>query len=225
MARLLALVHTVRSVMPSIESLAADVLGPAVERLHIVDDLLLHDLLAHHAITPFVHRHFAHHAAEAEELGASAVLLTCSSIAPCVDTAAPAVRIPVLRIDEAMVDRALTLGRRIGILATIDLALDAVYDLTRRTAEGCGKTAEIEPVLCRAEAYAAMLAGRREKHDRIVRESLRQLAGHSDVVLLAQGSMATAVEEMDLAALGVPVLSGPRLALERVKEVMGGVAE
>jgi Asp/Glu/hydantoin racemase len=215
----LVIVHTVRSVFAPMEALAREVLGSSVPVAHIVDDLLLQDLLRNRRITPFAQRHFAAHVAEAEEFGAGAVLLSCSSLAPCADVAGQTARVPVYRIDEAMVDEALATGRRIGILATIDLALDPVYELVCRQAQRQGRAVGIEPVLCPASAYEAMLAGRTAEHDGIVLEELQRLCAVSDVVLLAQASMASALRSE--VELQVPVLTGPRLALERIRRAFG----
>jgi len=42
--------------------------------------------------------------------GADAILLTCSAMSSAVDLAAPFLRVPIYKVDLAMVDRALELG-------------------------------------------------------------------------------------------------------------------
>jgi Asp/Glu/hydantoin racemase len=64
-------------------------------------------------------------------------------------------------------------------------------------------------------AFQALSAGKREEHDRLVREAAVALATRSDVIVLAQASMAH-LEEPIAAAAKVPVLSSPRLCVEAV---------
>ena len=63
-----------------------------------------------------------------------------------------------------------------------------------------------------------MTANERDRHDAaIVAESAR-MAPTVDVIVLAQASMARVVDALPPGAVGVPVLSSPRLAVERRRE-------
>lgn len=220
MTKKLVLVHTVPSLVGVFTELCGEILPADVEVRHIADEVLLMDLLAHDGITPFIHRHFAHHVVEAQEFGADVVLLSCSSIAPCVESARPLVSIPVLRVDEAMVDRALDMGGRIGVLATVGTTLKPSTELLRACAEELGTDVQVEAVLCDPQAYEAVLSGDVATHDRIVRETLLELMSRSDVVLLAQVSTARVLDTLKPEEKTVPVLTSPRLALERVREML-----
>ncbi|HOW00781.1 MAG TPA: glycoside hydrolase family 130 protein, partial [Rhodoglobus sp.] len=52
------------------------------------------------------------------QAGAVALQCTCSSISPCIDTARLVVSIPALKVDEPMVNKAISMGKRIGVAAT-----------------------------------------------------------------------------------------------------------
>jgi len=54
-----------------------------------------------------------------------------------------------------------------------------------------------------------------QTHDRIVRQHLADLMAHNDVVILAQASMARVADKIPSAEQAAPVLSSPRLAMER----------
>jgi hypothetical protein len=82
------------------------------------------------------------------------------------------------------------------------------------------KNVKVDPVLCDQEAYDAMLAGDMETHDRIVRDTLKELLYRNDVLLLAQGSMARVTDTRPPAEKVAPILSSPRLAMERVLELL-----
>jgi Asp/Glu/hydantoin racemase len=140
-------------------------------------------------------------------------------VGPAVEQIAGADGRPILRIDEAMADRALELGRRIGVIATLVTTLEPTAELIRRRAARLPKgTDEIEIVthLCDG-AFAALKAGDLERHDALVREGLTELLPRVDVVVLAQASMARVAETLPPQVAGDrPILSSPRLAMERV---------
>ena len=133
------------------------------------------------------------------------------------------VAIPVLTIDEPMVDKALGLGTCIGVAATAPTTLKPTVDLIRTRAEAMGKQVQVESVLCQ-DAYTALLSGHPEKHDAIVRDTIRDLQRRTDVVLLAQASMAQALNGLPVEPQATPVLSSPRLAVERARAVLAATA-
>ncbi len=223
MTKKLVLIHTVSSLIGMFAVLCREVLPADVEVVHIADEVLLRDLLRHGGITPFINHHFSHHVIEAEGFGADVVLLTCSSIAPCVGIAQAMVNIPVLRIDEAMVDKAIQTATNIGVIATAPTALKPLAEFVYAKADLAAKEVTVDSVLCDQEAYDAMLAGDMETHDRIVRDTLKELMSRNDVVLLAQGSMSPVVDTIPPEEQVVPILSSPRLALERVHDLLEDV--
>jgi hypothetical protein len=217
--RTLALVHTLTGVVSLFDGLAQELL-PGVRRFHIVDEGMLKVVLAEGGPTPALNRRLCEHAVWAESAGADVILVTCNSISPCVDVAQQVVRVPVVKIDQAMADRALEMGRRIGVVATAPTALKPVSDLVRGRARAKGvEGVEVEAVLCEG-AYAALFAGDLATHDRLVQECLEQLMARNEVVLLAQASMARALEGMPAERRRAPVLTSPRLGMEYVRQVL-----
>jgi Asp/Glu/hydantoin racemase len=219
MAKRVVFLHTISTVLPLFTQLAKTTFPADVEFIHIVDEMLLRIVLAQGGLSPFIHRRVAEHAAAVEQGGYDLLQVTCSSISPCVDTAAPVVSIPVLKIDQPMAERAVELGTKIGVLATAPTTLNPTTSLVCSIAERQGKTISIEPVLC-SEAYTALFAGDQTTHDRLVRENVLGLALRVDVVLLAQASMARVLETIDPGDLPVPVLTSPELALKRTLLVL-----
>jgi Asp/Glu/hydantoin racemase len=219
MKKKLAFIHTVPSLVSLFGDLAKELLPGDVEFFHIADELLLKVVLAQRGLTPFIFRRVAEHVAAAEEGGASVVQLTCSSISPCADAARPLVGIPVLKIDEPMVDRAISLGNRIGIAATAPTTLKPTTELAYSRACLLGKQVKVESVLCEG-AYKALFSGDSETHDQIVRQYLKALMATNDVVILAQASMARVVNTISADEQVVPILSSPRLAMEHLRSLI-----
>jgi Asp/Glu/hydantoin racemase len=215
MTATLAMIHTVASLAASFGALAREVL-PEVAVFHVVDEGLLGRIIAEGHITPAMCLRVAQLASNAQEDGADAILLTCSAMSPAVDLAAPLLRVPIYKVDQAMVEAALEAGARVGVFSTVAATLQSVGALVRQTAERLGRPATVVTELL-PEAMAAARGGRREEHDALVRAAVAALAGRSDVVLVAQASAAQALRPEEVRALPAPVLTGPRLALERLR--------
>lgn len=209
--------HTVRSVAEQFDALARGLL-PDVEVWHIVDEMLAKLTLAAGYAPPLVVRRMVEHAAAAADVGAAALQVTCSSISPAVPLIRPLCDGPVYGVDDEMVTRALRLGGRIGIAATARPALDSLAALVTQRAANEGQPVETETVFCDA-AYGFLLSGELAEHDRIVRGYLADLAARCDVVVVAQASMARAAD-MAGRELSTPVLSSPRPAVERLRELL-----
>lgn len=221
MPKKLAFIHTVPALSATFNELAKEILPEDVEVFHIGDEMLLKVVLSQGGLSPFIYRRVAEHVVAAEGAGADVVQLTCSSISPTVEAASMMVGIPVLKIDEPMVDKAIALGERIGVAATAPTTLKPTTDLVYERAEAAGKQVKVDPVLCEG-AYEALFAGDLETHDRIVGETLRALMARNDVVLLAQASMARVADTIPAEEQTVPILSSPRMAVERAREVLLG---
>ena len=214
----LAFVHTVPSLVGLFNDLSRELL-PGVDVFHIADELLLKVVLAQGGLSPFIFQRVAEHVVAAERGGATAVQCTCSSISPCVDASRPLVGVPVLKIDEPMVDAALRIGHCIGIAATAPTTLKPTTELLHTRAAAQGMTVEVESVLCEG-AYDALFSGDPQKHDRIVTEVLRGLMTRNDVVILAQASMARVAQGIPASEQRVPILSSPRLAMEHARSIL-----
>jgi Asp/Glu/hydantoin racemase len=220
MTQTLALLHTVAGLVPTFQELCRELL-PGVETFNLVDESLLKTTIRAGCLTPATSRRVVTYVAAAEEAGADALLVTCSSIGPAVELARSFVQIPVLRVDEAMADQAVQLGRRVGVAATLPTTLEPTAELVRARAAAAGRTLEIVAHHC-AGAFEALGRGDAAAHDALVAAGLRDLAARVDVIVLAQASMARVAAALGPADLRVPVLSSPRSGVERARDVLAG---
>jgi Asp/Glu/hydantoin racemase len=220
MPRKIAFVHTVFPAFGIFDPLVKELLPKDMVVYHITDEILAKVVVAQGRLSPFLYRRVAEHAYAAEQAGAELVQLTCSSISPCADIATAMVGIPVLKIDVPMIDKAFTIGTRIGVAATAMSALNPLVDLVRSRAELMGKSVQVEPAFCEG-AYAALFSrGDAGTHDRIVRDTLKGLMSRSDVVLLAQASMQRVSDTIPAAEQTAPILATPRLAIEHLRAML-----
>lgn len=216
--RTLALIHTSATLVPVFAQLCKARL-PHVDTFNIVDDSLVRAIGARGGLMPDIARRVAAYIASAEAGGADHVLVTCSSIGPAVEAAAPFAAVPVLRVDQPMADLAVRTGRRIGVIATLPTTLNPTTDLVRRRAQLAGRDIELVARLC-AGAFDALMAGDGAKHDAIVAAALRELVAEVDVIVLAQASMARVVDTLAPDERKVPILASPGLAIDHLTTVL-----
>ena len=213
----LALIHTSATLVPVFAQLCQTKL-PGVDTFNIVDDSLVRQIGEKGGITPAIAARVTAYLESAASGGADHILVTCSSIGPAVD-AAPSLGVPVLRVDEPMADRAVQIGRRIGVIATLRTTLTPTADLVRRRAHAAGKTIELTSRLCDG-AFEALMAGDPANHDALVAAALRELSAQVDVIILAQASMARVVGELAEADRRVPILASPGIAVDHLATVL-----
>jgi len=209
----LALIHTSPVLVPTFTQLAAELL-PEVKTFHMVDESLIKNTIEVGSLTKATARRVLSLIESAEQAGAEAAMVTCSSIGQAVSQSRPFIDIPVFRIDEAMAEEAVAIGRRIGVAATLRTTLDPTLELLHATARRAEKSIEAIPCLCEG-AFEAVVSGQTELHDQLVTEALQQLVKDVDIVLLAQASMARVLSS--LPANETPILTSPRLAVESAR--------
>lgn len=208
----LAMIHTGAVVIPTFARLAADLL-PDVEVHHLLDDRIVGDL-GRGADPDTIAARLHDLGRAAVTAGASQVLFTCSSVSAYAAPLADALGVPVHRVDEAMADEAVTLGVRISVVATVETTLRPTAALLRERAALLNRTIGLSEVLV-ADAFAAVQAGDRERHDALVAAAVEEQGRDHDVVVLAQASMASAAAR---ASVSVPVLTSPERGMRRLAE-------
>lgn len=213
----LGLIHTSATLVPVFAQLCQAKL-PQVDTFNIVDDNLVPAIGAQ-GLTPAIGRRVANYLASAESAGADYILVTCSSIGPAVEAAAPQIRVPVLRVDLPMADRAVQTGRRIGVIATLTTTLKPTADLIRRRAAEAGRPIELTSRLCEG-AFEALMGGGAAKHDAMIVAALKELAAEVDVIVLAQASMARVIDKLPAADRRVPILASPALAIDHLAGIL-----
>lgn len=210
----LTFIHTVPSLRPTFEALAHDA-DPTLEIRHVTDESLLADAIEAGSVPEATEERLTQRIRSALDDGADLVVVTCSSMGGATEAIAKREGWPVERIDVAMADRAIDLGERIAVLATLPSALAPTAALVEARAAERGVTIELVRGLA-SGAFAALQAGDGERHDELVREAFRGVLGRVDVIVLAQASMGRVVDSLGAEAEGTPILVSPALGVERV---------
>lgn len=220
MSKTLALIHTSATLVPVFQELTDKYLSDKdLKIFNISDDSLIKNTIARGELTPDTSRRVVDYVASAEDAGADYILVTCSSIGPAVETAATLTKVPVLRVDQPMADKAVQMGRRVGVIATLPTTLEPTSDLVRRRAVVAGKDIQLTARLCEG-AFDALMGGKAEVHDEMVAKALKELAQEVDVILLAQASMARVVGQLSEEDKKVPIITSPELAIQHLANIL-----
>ena len=186
---------------------------PDVDCFHILNESLLKDLLRD-GPSVAVNARIVQQAALAAEAGVDIVVFTCSSTSPAIDLARQLIAVPILKIDDPMAQQAVACGSRIGILCTTTSTVEPSRNLILSHAERLGRPVSADVVLV-PRAYDALQAGNREEHDNLVSAAAVTLSQSSDVLVLAQASLAHLQSSIG-AMTSIPVLASPPLLMEEL---------
>lgn len=209
-------VHTGPATVQPIKQQFQQIL-PDVRVVNIMDDSLLNDVMTAGHLTEAVTGRIFSYMQLGQQMGAVALLNACSSVGEAASAARPAISIPLIKIDDVMAERAVATGSRIGVVATVKTTLEPTVRLIRAKAAAAGKSIDVTEALAEG-AFQALLDGKSEVHDEIVRRTIESLEDKVDVIVLAQVSMARLVPA--LAGMKVPVLSSPQSGVEAVRDAL-----
>ncbi|WJH33165.1 aspartate/glutamate racemase family protein [Paenibacillus sp. CC-CFT747] len=215
--RTVVAIYTGQGLADPLKAVFQEVL-PGVRLVNIIDDSLIGDINKAGHLPPGVARRLVQYFRHAEEIGADVILNTCSSVGEVADLARSLIGVPIVKIDDTMTAKAAASYDRIAVLATLPSTLEPTMRLVQKQAERAGREVELVNGLAEG-AFAALVSGKPEEHDRLLLETALRTAADADVLVLAQGSMAR-MEKKLAEATGKPVFSSPRLGVEHVKAVL-----
>lgn len=191
---------------------------PDCRLINIADDSLIADVIKAGEATPAVTRRLLDYYRAAEEAGAAIILNTCSSIGEVVDIARKCAHVPIVKIDDAMTLKAVNMGSRVGVIATLQTTLGPTVRLVQRKAGEQQKMVTVVEGLAKG-AFEALMGGNGDEHDALILKIAKDIAPEVDVIALAQGSMARMQEKLQQET-GKPVLSSPLLAVQLVRDML-----
>lgn len=200
---------------------------PEVTVLHITDDTIQWAFtramkeqgVAQEHIPRFNYYRVATYCRFLQEAGAHAILFGCSTMDRSVEYARPMIDLPIIAIDRPMMDRAVCIGTRVGLLATLDTTVPSSLRQLRNAAADGNQEIEIVEILV-GEAFAALRSGDEATHDRLLLEAIEAHQAQLDVIVMAQLSMAALEQQIEEARFTVPVLNSGREGFTCAREVL-----
>lgn len=206
----LIFLHTAAVHVNTFEQLLADA-PTKVSRQHIVRPELL-DEARQTGLTPTLQEKITAVLTQATAGKTAVCLCTCSTIgalAEQVGQTSP--HLTVIRVDRPMAKKAIATGARIIVMATVQSTLEPTTTLLQSEANKAGKNVTLIEVLCQG-AWSYFEANDQEGYLQNIAAHLQQYAQQGDVIVLAQASMANAVNHCP--PLPIPILSSPALGIE-----------
>jgi len=155
-----------------------------------------------------------------------AVLISCSTMNRAykkVKEHMSRFNVPVIQIDEAMMEAAVNTNGRILVVATHGPTVESTKELLLETASRLGKKVEFEGATVE-EAFELLGKGEIDEHNRVIADAIRtaQKRTRIDVVVLAQLSMSVfSFSYPDpVETFGIPVLNSGETGFARAGEVL-----
>lgn len=206
----IALIHALKHSIAPIEAAFAKA-WPEARLMNLLDDSLSADLARDGALNDAMTERFLALGDYAAATGANGILFTCSAFGPCIEAVARAhAPVPVLKPNEAMIERAVTIGRRIGLLSTFPPTLASMPPEFPASVQVVPKLAE--------GALAALDRGDRAAHAQLIVEASKDLRD-CDVIALAQFSIA-ATAPLVAEVTGRPVVTTPDSAVDKLMTLL-----
>ena len=213
------MIHTSPVSLNELKALCAEII-PGVELVNIIDDSLLDEVKKNGTLTPAILSRMCQYVQIADKLAPDLIFNQCSSVGEAFDLAKQCTSRKTLKIDEAMAEKAVALGTKIGVIATVASTMLPSCNLVKTKAEAVGKKVEVREYLVDGALDILMKEKNVEKHNQLVLDQIQKAAEENDVVVLAQGSMTSLLPYLD--GIAKPVLTSPRLAIERIKQILEG---
>lgn len=214
---LVGLVHTTRLVIESLHSIIAEQC-PGNEISHVMDEGILRRLSTLGSITPEIIQWLSDMVRSVETSGAKLAVVSCSSLSPCVNEVRRQVKIPVLKVDEPMIEHALKHAGNIGLVMTNPTTEAPSTLLFNEVAERLESSASLQTRLC-PNAFSRLNQGDIEGHDTEVINTVKTLLDDVEVVMLAQISIARVRTQME-PSISRRVLSSLDFIAPKINELL-----
>lgn len=213
MRKKLTILHTTLATTTTIPAMIQELYPDEFDIVNVLDDSLLNDIKYSGRMSASVIERFIQYACIAKNNGSDALLLACSSLGKAADIARELLDIPLYKIDEPMADQAVNSGNNILVLGTVKSTLEPTSDLIRskRKSQEQSITCILIPDVF--ELYEID----REQHDQRIAEVIQEHLNTYDVIVLAQASMANAIQYITQGREKI-VTSLP-LGLQQLKEI------
>jgi hypothetical protein len=182
-----ALVSSTRAVFGPMESAFREVF-PEAQILHILDETLIEDFRREGGLSPHSRQKTLRMALTAQEAGVGGILVTCSTLSPSVDDLRPFLKIPIVKIDEPVIEEVVQKADTVGLLATAETVLKSVEPLVMKKALDFGRKISIRKFV-KGDVWP-LLQKDPAAFYRAIAEAATEAARECQAVILTQVSIA-----------------------------------
>lgn len=190
-------IHTTRVVVDTIHNVVISQL-PNIDLIHFLDESILITLKQDKGINDEIITRVSEMAKSAQRAQCNTIVVTCSSISPCVGEMRKIVSIPVIKIDEPMIKWAVMNFNKIGIVMTNPTTLMPSTKLVEEVSNQLGKSIKVKNRICK-NAFKKLKNGDIEGHDKEVIKAVEELLNEdAEVVLFAQVSISRVLKKINV---------------------------
>jgi hypothetical protein len=211
-----ALVSSTRAVFGPMEAAFRDVF-PEAQILHLLDETLLEDFQREGGLSPHSRRKALQMALTAQEAGVDGILVTCSTLSPSVDDFRPFLGIPIVKIDEPVIEEVVQKAEKIGLLATAKTVLKSVEPLVAKKARDLGRKISVRPFV-KSDVWP-LLQKDPAGFYRAIAEAATEAAQDCQAVILTQVSIAPGRDYME-EKLRNRVYASPLYAVQAIRRIL-----
>jgi Asp/Glu/hydantoin racemase len=190
MAKRIFLVHPYFPTMAPID--AAFKQGwPEAQTVNLLDESLYADLPEDGTLSPLLYGRVATLLNHCVGSGADGIVFTGTTFGPAIEAVRPHIKVPLLRVDEAMAEQAVGMGRDILLVCSAKRAMPVI----RGSLEAAAQRQNLAPRISElwvSGAKDALAQGGMEAHDRLIAREV-EASGHSGTIVIGQISMVSAV--------------------------------
>jgi len=213
----LGIIHTSAVSLDALKKLCNEILED-VEVINIIDDSLLEEVKNNKGITSAIISRMCTYVQNLNQLNVDLILNQCSSVGEAFDIAKKCSDKKTLKIDLPMMEKAVSLGSNIAVVATVESTMKPSCNLLKNTAKKMQKEIHVDEYLVKDALDILMKEKNQEKHNSLVMDAINKACKNNDVIVLAQGSMIALLPYLN--EVEKPVLTSPRMAIERIKEML-----
>ncbi len=211
-----ALVSSTRAVFGPMEAAFRDIF-PDATILHLLDETLIEDFRREGGLSPQSRQKALRMALTAQEAGVDGILVTCSTLSPSVDDFRPFLKIPIVKIDEPVIEKVVQSAGKIGLLATAETVLKSVDPLVMKKAREAGRQISVRPFI-KGDAWPLL-----QKDPAAFYAAIGEVAAHAarecDAVILTQVSIAPARESVE-ENLRPKIYASPTYAVQAIRKIL-----
>jgi aspartate/glutamate racemase len=199
----------------AVRAFAAD--WPEARISNLLDDSLFSWVREAGGVVPEMYgvfRNLTHHMVAR---GADGILFTCSAFRQVIDACIKEFDLPILKPNDAMIEKALDAGSRIAVMATVGPTIPSISVEIEEIAAARGQKVQLVPYTV-DRAFDALASGDPHAHDRLVAERAREIR-NCDAIVLAQFTLSRAVPAIQ-AVNKIPIYNSPGAAVARMREMV-----
>jgi hypothetical protein len=182
-----ALVSSTRAVFGPMEAAFREGF-PEAQILHLLDETLIEDFRREGGLSPHSRHKALQMAMTAQEAGVDGILVTCSTLSPSVDDFRPYLKIPIVKIDEPVIEEVVRIAEKIGLLATAETVLKSVEPLILKKGQDFGREISVRRFI-KGDVWP-LLQKDPEAFYRAIAEAATEAAQECQAVILTQVSIA-----------------------------------